>query len=42
MAQERTFAERLAALIEAARLDGRAPHSYREISAAVERAAWAA
>ncbi|UOZ09859.1 helix-turn-helix domain-containing protein [Amycolatopsis sp. WQ 127309] len=38
MAQERTFAERLAALIEAARLDGQAPHSYREISAAVERA----
>jgi transcriptional regulator with XRE-family HTH domain len=38
MAQERTFAERLSALIEAARVDGRAPHSYREISAAVERA----
>ncbi|WP_206787981.1 XRE family transcriptional regulator [Amycolatopsis sp. MtRt-6] len=38
MARERTFAERLSALIEAARVDGRAPHSYREISAAVERA----
>jgi transcriptional regulator with XRE-family HTH domain len=38
MAQERTFAERLSALIEAARVDGKAPHSYREISAAVERA----
>ena len=38
MARERTFAERLSALIEAARVGGRAPHSYREISAAVERA----
>jgi transcriptional regulator with XRE-family HTH domain len=38
MTRERTFAERLSALIEAARVDGRAPHSYREISAAVERA----
>jgi transcriptional regulator with XRE-family HTH domain len=38
MTRERTFAERLSALIEAARGDGRAPHSYREISAAVERA----
>ena len=38
MARERTFAERLSALIEQARLDGGAPHSYREISAAIERA----
>lgn len=38
MAQQRTFAERLSALIESARAGGLAPHSYREISAAVERA----
>jgi transcriptional regulator with XRE-family HTH domain len=38
MTRERTFAERLSSLIEAARVDGRTPHSYREISAAVERA----
>ena len=38
MAEERTFAERLSALIESARAGGLAPHSYREISAAVERA----
>jgi transcriptional regulator with XRE-family HTH domain len=38
MARQRTFAERLSSLIEAARIDGHAPHSYREISAAIERA----
>jgi len=38
MAQQRTFAERLSALIESARAGGLAPHSYREISAAIDRA----
>ncbi|HWD06566.1 MAG TPA: helix-turn-helix transcriptional regulator [Amycolatopsis sp.] len=36
MAHERTFAEKLTALIESSRADGR-PYSYREMSAAIER-----
>ncbi|MDT8909542.1 XRE family transcriptional regulator [Amycolatopsis sp. PS_44_ISF1] len=38
MPSQRTFAEKLSSLIDAARADGRAPHSYREMSAAIERA----
>ncbi|MFD9896118.1 helix-turn-helix domain-containing protein [Amycolatopsis sp. NPDC059027] len=38
MSRQRTFAEKLTALIDSARVDGRAPHSYRELSAAIERA----
>ena len=37
MARQRSFAERLSALIDSARTGGMAPHSYREISAAIER-----
>ncbi|WP_328606397.1 XRE family transcriptional regulator [Amycolatopsis sp. NBC_00345] len=38
MPSQRTFAEKLSTLIDSARADGRAPHSYREMSAAIERA----
>jgi transcriptional regulator with XRE-family HTH domain len=38
MTRQRTFAERLSALIDAARAGGHVPHSYRELSAAIERA----
>jgi transcriptional regulator with XRE-family HTH domain len=38
MPPQRTFAEKLSNLIDSARTDGRAPHSYREMSAAIERA----
>lgn len=38
MSQKRTFAEKLSALIEGSRANEEAPHSYREMSAAIERA----
>ncbi|SEP51870.1 transcriptional regulator [Amycolatopsis saalfeldensis] len=38
MPAQRTFAEKLSTLIDSARADGHAPHSYREMSAAIERA----
>ncbi|MEU4668813.1 helix-turn-helix transcriptional regulator [Amycolatopsis sp. NPDC023774] len=38
MPRQRTFAEKLSTLIDSSRADGRAPHSYREMSAAIERA----
>jgi len=38
MTRQRTFAERLSVLIDAARAGGHAPHSYREMSAAIDRA----
>ncbi|MEV0065082.1 MULTISPECIES: helix-turn-helix domain-containing protein [unclassified Amycolatopsis] len=37
MPRQRTFAEKLSTLIDSSRADGRAPHSYREMSAAIER-----
>lgn len=37
MAQGRTFAEKLTRLIDAARAEGVAPHSYRELSSALEK-----
>jgi transcriptional regulator with XRE-family HTH domain len=36
--QRRTFAEKLSALIGELRAGGEAPHSYRELSSAIERA----
>ncbi|HEY3710373.1 MAG TPA: XRE family transcriptional regulator [Amycolatopsis sp.] len=38
MPSQRTFAEKLSTLIDSARAGGHAPHSYREMSAAIERA----
>jgi transcriptional regulator with XRE-family HTH domain len=38
VSQKRTFAEKLSALIEGSRANEEAPHSYREMSAAIERA----
>ncbi|MEC3982692.1 helix-turn-helix domain-containing protein [Amycolatopsis sp. H20-H5] len=38
MPRHRTFAEKLSALIDSVRADDEAPHSYRELSAAIERA----
>lgn len=37
MARQKTFAEKLSALIDSVRADDDAPHSYRELSAAIER-----
>ncbi|HEV7979143.1 helix-turn-helix transcriptional regulator [Amycolatopsis sp.] len=39
MSQKRTFAEKLSALIEGSRANEEAPHSYREMSSAIDRAA---
>ncbi len=38
MSSEHTFAEKLSALIDSVRADEGAPHSYRELSAAIDRA----
>ena len=38
MSQKRTFAEKLSALIEGLRATEEAPHSYREISSAIDKA----
>jgi transcriptional regulator with XRE-family HTH domain len=38
VSQKRTFAEKLSALIEGFRANGEAPHSYREMSSAIDRA----
>jgi transcriptional regulator with XRE-family HTH domain len=38
MAPHQTFAEKLSALIDSVRADEGAPHSYRELSAAIDRA----
>ncbi|MFC9257179.1 helix-turn-helix domain-containing protein [Amycolatopsis thailandensis] len=38
MSPESTFARKLTALIDSARADEGAPHSYRELSAAIDRA----
>ncbi|EMD23358.1 helix-turn-helix domain-containing protein [Amycolatopsis azurea] len=38
MSPEQTFAQKLSALIDSARADEGAPHSYRELSAAIDRA----
>ncbi|WP_026360331.1 hypothetical protein [Amycolatopsis nigrescens] len=38
MARQRTFAEKLSTLIDTVRANGSAPHSYREMSSAIERA----
>ncbi|KZB82600.1 helix-turn-helix domain-containing protein [Amycolatopsis regifaucium] len=38
MSPHQTFAEKLSALIDSVRADEGAPHSYRELSAAIDRA----
>jgi len=38
VSQTRTFAEKLSALIEGSRANEEAPHSYREMSSAIDRA----
>ena len=38
MTQRRTFAEKLSALIDGLRADDEAPHSYREMSSAIDKA----
>ncbi|MFD8499144.1 XRE family transcriptional regulator [Amycolatopsis sp. NPDC059657] len=38
MTDDQTFATKLSALIDAARANGEAPHSYREMSSAIEAA----
>jgi transcriptional regulator with XRE-family HTH domain len=38
VSRKRTFAEKLSALIEGSRANEEAPHSYREMSSAIERA----
>jgi transcriptional regulator with XRE-family HTH domain len=38
VSQKRTFAEKLSTLIEGSRANEEAPHSYREMSSAIERA----
>jgi transcriptional regulator with XRE-family HTH domain len=38
VSQKRTFAEKLSALIEGSRANEEAPHSYREMSSAIDRA----